>query len=160
VIGATCPDEGLLLPAAIAVEALGLPGPSAEAVAACRDKKLSRERLTAAGLPQPRHSTASSPEELAEVAADLGYPVVLKPRALGGSAGVIKVSNPDEVASAYAVATAAGYPGIEHSANVVVEQYLEGPEISIDGSMFGLHDRAQGAGRAALLRGDRPCGDR
>jgi hypothetical protein len=136
VIGAFCPDEGLLLPAAIAVEALGLPGAGGDAVAACRDKKLSRERLTAAGLPQPRHSTASSPEELAEVAADLGYPVVLKPRALGGSAGVIKVSKPDEVASAYAVATAASYPGIEHSANVVVEQYLDGPEISIDGSMF------------------------
>ncbi|MBY0441783.1 MAG: ATP-grasp domain-containing protein, partial [Mycobacteriaceae bacterium] len=136
ILGVLCPDEGLLLPAAhIAVE-LGLPGASIEAVRACRDKKLSRRLFTDAGLLQPRHTSVSSPSELHEVVAEYGLPIVLKPRPFGSSRGVVKVEDPDQLDRAFAITAAARYPGIDEFPDIVVEEYLAGPEISVDGSII------------------------
>src|SRR5262245_11588752 len=47
-------DEGRVLQSAKVAEALGLPGGDPGMVMRCRDKHLTREALTAAGVPQPR----------------------------------------------------------------------------------------------------------
>jgi biotin carboxylase len=135
VAGVMCPDEGLLLPAAHVVAELGLPGATVDAVRACRDKKRSRALMTAAGLLQPRHTSVTSAAELFAVTREFGFPVVLKPRALGASSGVVKVTGPDQVEKAFAVTSAAHYPGVERYPDIVVEEFLEGPEISVDGSV-------------------------
>jgi biotin carboxylase len=133
VAGVLCWDEALVLSAAHAVEALGLPGMSIDAVAACRDKHQTRTRLAAAGVPQARSCTASSVEEARRVADELGYPVVLKPRGLGQSRGVVRVDNARRMAAAFAEATSAGYPGVPTYPDLLVEEYLDGPEVSVDG---------------------------
>jgi biotin carboxylase len=135
-IGMFCPDEGTLLSAAHVTEMLGVPGMSVDTVLGCRDKKLSRARLTQAGVRQPQFATVRSAEEALAAAERLEYPVVLKPRTLGSSLGVVKVSGPQEMADAFAVTTSAVYPGVHVPDDYIIEQYLDGPEISIDGAVF------------------------
>jgi biotin carboxylase len=135
VVGVMCPDEGLLLPAAHVVADLGVPGASIDAVRACRDKKRSRRLMTDAGLLQPRHTTVRSAGELHAVIDEFGLPLVLKPRALGASSGVVKVTSREHAEEFYAITAAAHYPGVERHPDIVVEEFLDGPEISVDGSV-------------------------
>ena len=134
VVGVLCYDEALILPAAHVAAALGLPGMAPEAVERCRDKRKTRATLAAAGLPQPRSVAVSSIDEARSVATSIGYPLVLKPRALGASQGVIKVDDISQLEAAFRVASSASYPGVPtYAEGVLVEAYLDGPEISIDG---------------------------
>ena len=67
----------------------------------CRDKFLMKQRLQAAGLPVPRFGAFKSLAELRALAADFGYPLVIKPRELAGSVGVIKVERAADLEVAY-----------------------------------------------------------
>lgn len=133
VAGLVCWDERLVEVASVVGEALGLPTMPAAAVRACRDKGLSRQLLTRAGLRQPRSVAAGSEADARRVAAELGYPVVVKPRNLGGSLGVVRAEGPDALGQAFATTSAARLPGVPTPPDVLVEQYLPGPEISVDG---------------------------
>lgn len=134
VIGAFSYDDALLSPTAQIVEALGLPGPTVDAVENCRDKHRSREALRAAGLPQPRSAPVATLEDATAAAEAFGYPVVLKPKGRGASVGVVRVDGPHDLPDGYGVAerssrgTNPAYDG-----GVLVEEMLRGPEISVDG---------------------------
>ncbi|HEY3611972.1 MAG TPA: ATP-grasp domain-containing protein [Pseudonocardiaceae bacterium] len=133
VAGVFCYDEGLVWPAAAVSTALGLPGNAPEVIAACRDKNATRVALAAAGVPQPLSIGVHSLDEALTAAEKIGFPVVLKPRGLAGSMGVKLATNGDEVTAAYAAATAVSYPGVPvFEMSVLVEEYVDGPEISID----------------------------
>jgi biotin carboxylase len=137
VAGVFCYDEGLVWPAAHVSEALGLTGNHPEAIWACRDKKATRARLAAAGVPQPLSIAVGSLAEAGEAAGEIGYPVVLKPRGLAGSKGVCRADGPADLAGAYAAARAAFYPGVPvYDEGVLVEDFIAGPEISIDSVFF------------------------
>ncbi|MBA3772370.1 MAG: ATP-grasp domain-containing protein [Ramlibacter sp.] len=71
------------------------------AVDCCRDKFVMKEVLSAAGLPVPRFSAFSTLEELQAVAGRIGFPLVIKPRELTGSLGVVKVPDANALADAY-----------------------------------------------------------
>jgi biotin carboxylase len=74
-----------------------------------------------------------SVEQAAQAARSIGYPVILKPRALGASFGVVGVDGPDELAQGYDIARAAEEDGVPYfDEGVLVEEYLTGPEISVD----------------------------
>jgi len=138
VAGVLCYDEGLVWPAAHASTALGLTGSSPEAIRLCRDKRGTRERLDEAGIGQPRSICVADLDQARAAAGEIGYPVVLKPRGLAGSKGVSLVDGPSEIEAGYAAARAASYPGVPvYSAGVLVEEYLDGPEISIDAAFHG-----------------------
>lgn len=126
-------NEAMIWPAACVAEALGLPGPAPTAVWRCRDKALTRAALTAHGVPTPGAGTAADFGRALELAAAIGYPVVCKPRALGGSVGVRRADGPDELAAAFEAATAE-LPDVPQrfEESVLVEAYLDGPEISVD----------------------------
>lgn len=132
--GVLCYDELSLVPAAGAARALGLPGSSPEAIAACRDKHRGRRLLTDAGVAQPASVAVSTLEEALEAAASIGYPVVIKPRALAGGNGVIRIDGPDGLKEHFAVTAQANFGDStrykEHG--VLVEECMTGPEISID----------------------------
>jgi biotin carboxylase len=129
-------DEARVLQAAKVAAALGLPGGDPDMVLRCRDKHLTRQALTATGVPQPESVLVTGPDEARAVAEAVGYPVVLKPRALAASLGVIRVDTPEELAAQFAFARDTTVPGAwEYDDVVLVEEFLTGPEISVDSAV-------------------------
>ncbi|MEU2913550.1 ATP-grasp domain-containing protein [Streptomyces massasporeus] len=132
--GVFCFSEALVEPAAALVEEFGLSGMGSEAVRNCRDKSRTRTLLASSGVGQPRSAAVSSYDEAARAADEFGFPLVLKPRGLAGSLGVVLVPEPAGLFDAYREAAAPNYPGVPtFEASVLVEEYADGPEISVDG---------------------------
>ncbi|KAA2267049.1 ATP-grasp domain-containing protein [Solihabitans fulvus] len=134
--GVLCWDELRTVQTAEVARGLGLPGGHPEATNRCRDKHLTRRALAEAGVPQAESVLVADLAEATAAAASLGYPVVLKPRALGASIGVVKVSTRDELAAAYPMSRDATEPGAPRfEIGVLVEEFLVGEEISVDSSV-------------------------
>ncbi|MFC4031265.1 acetyl-CoA carboxylase biotin carboxylase subunit family protein [Streptomyces polygonati] len=135
-VGLICWDEPLVLDAGLLAAEFGLPGLSARGVRGCRDKELTRTELTAAGLHQPRFALTTTVEQARAAAERIGYPVVLKPRAMGASIGVVFAADRAELDAAFDIALSASHvdPG-PYRASAVVEEYAPGPEISVDGAV-------------------------
>jgi acetyl-CoA carboxylase biotin carboxylase subunit len=103
-------------------------GPSPEAVTAMGDKTEARKRATAAGVPvvPGTQDPLADAAEARRVAAEVGYPVLLKAAAGGGGKGMRIVRSEDEIERAFEAA------GNEAQAafgdrSVYVEKFLEGP---------------------------------
>ncbi|HEY8472064.1 MAG TPA: ATP-grasp domain-containing protein [Natronosporangium sp.] len=129
-------DEARVLQCAKVAAALGLPGGDPEAIMRCRDKHRTREALAAAGVPQPASVLVSTAEEALAAADRIGYPVVLKPRALAASLGVVRVDTPDELAERFEFARDTTVPGAwQYDAAALVEEYLPDPEVSVDSAV-------------------------
>lgn len=103
-------------------------GPPAEAIEAMGDKITSRRNAEAYGVPTVPGITdpVNSVEEIADIAARFGYPVVVKAAHGGGGKGLRVVQSEDEVAEAFEGARreADAYFG---NPEVYVEKYLERP---------------------------------
>jgi biotin carboxylase len=125
--------------AAEVAAALGLPHSSVPAVQACRDKLLSRQLLAAAGVPSARSIPVRSLADAQAAADEIGYPVVVKPRALAGSLGVTLVATAAELERAFALAADSRLDGVDEQAEagLLIEQYLDGPQISVECASFG-----------------------
>ncbi len=91
-------------------EAAGLAfvGPTAGQLRAMGDKSLARATMKSLGMPIIPGSDApvSSGDEAARVAEAIGYPILLKAVAGGGGKGMRRVDRPEELAEAFANATA------------------------------------------------------
>ncbi|GHH45232.1 ATP-grasp domain-containing protein [Streptomyces candidus] len=136
--GVICWDETWILQAAHMAAALGLPG-DPEAVERCRDKHRTRQALDARGVPQPGSRLASDPDDALTAARDIGFPVVLKPRALAGSFGVVRANSERELREFVAFTGGSGARAPElptHERNILVEEYADGQEISVDCVVF------------------------
>lgn len=79
----------------------GLPGPSPDSVALCRDKYRLRQWLDANGLGTVRYRLARNKSDSLEALAALGAPVVVKPRGGSGSIAVMLCSSADDLEQAY-----------------------------------------------------------
>jgi hypothetical protein len=128
--GVLCWDEASVIAAAQVSDALGLPGADADMVLRCQDKHRTRQLLHAAGVPQPESILVETVEQAVEAATEIGYPVVLKPRDPAASMGVVLVSSEAELREQFALAGDSTRSGTEVS--VLVEEYADGPEISVD----------------------------
>jgi len=124
-------DDAGVMVAAMAARALGLPHNPIEAVAATRDKREMRSLLAAAGVPQPRYAVAFDAGEAVTAAADVGFPVVLKPMSLSASRGVIRADDPS---GARRAAERIGVILDEAGATwpILVEEYLAGDEVAVE----------------------------
>ncbi|WP_457031718.1 ATP-grasp domain-containing protein [Kitasatospora sp. P5_F3] len=143
VVGVACYDEPLVMPAAELAAEFGVPGLGIEGVQGCRDKHRTRSLLSAAGLPQPGFELTDTLEQARAVAERIGYPVVVKPRALGASMGVVLAADEAQLDQAYLVASNASLVGDEpFRGGAIVEGYAVGPEISIDGVVHNGEYRA------------------
>ncbi len=125
-------DELVVEECAAAAAALGLPAMSPDATALCRDKLATRRRLADAGLGSARFRHVHDVAGARAAAAALGYPVVVKPRSLAGSAGVVLAADDDELVAAVAEVLGARYSTLPVRAGVLVEELLVGPEVSVD----------------------------
>ncbi|MFB7645685.1 ATP-grasp domain-containing protein [Streptomyces sp. NPDC056084] len=124
-------DEWHLVPTARLARALGLSSPSVEVMRACRNKATARTLFARHGVPSAASMKARTLLEAGLVTMTLGYPAVIKPAASAGSIGVIRLDRPEELPAAFAFASAGAGRSREDTA-VLVEEYLDGPEISIE----------------------------
>jgi biotin carboxylase len=124
-------DEWHLVPTARLARAFGLPSNSVEAMRACRNKAAARTLFARHGVPSAASMKARTLLEAERATTTLGYPAVIKPAALAGSIGVIRVDRPEELPAAFAFASA-GASRSREDASVLVEEYLDGPEVSVE----------------------------
>ncbi|QMU74071.1 ATP-grasp domain-containing protein [Streptacidiphilus sp. P02-A3a] len=125
-------DEVLLEATAEAARRLGLPHMSPTAVRNCRDKLSTRRLLRDADVAGIRFAHVQGQEQALREAEAIGYPVVVKPRALAGSVGVVIAQDADELRAVYHHASDAAYPGINALDGLLLEEFLDGPEVSVD----------------------------
>ena len=152
-------DTPMLILAAVVAARMGLPHNPVDAVIAATDKAAQRHRWAAAQVAQPAFrvvppaaqrpdcTAAQRPDGTAEAAvrqaaAEVGCPCVVKACSLSASQGVLRADDPaGAVAAARRIRQvlaaaapsgrcAAGRPADEP---LLVEEYVPGPELSIDG---------------------------
>jgi biotin carboxylase len=114
---------------------LGLPGLAVASIEALRDKGVMRERARAAGLRVPRYAEAADADGLAAAGLRVGFPAVLKPSRSAGSVHVSRVDGPEELRRAYAwlLADTRTDLGRRLDGRVLLEEYVPGPEVSVEG---------------------------
>ncbi|WP_433607152.1 ATP-grasp domain-containing protein [Dactylosporangium sp. CA-139114] len=117
--------DGVLPAVAACTERLGAPGNGPELVALVRNKDDCRLALAAAGFAQPAVRRCTSAEEAAAFLAASDGPWVVKPRDGMGSEGVTKVTGPADLPAALA--------GLPDPGLFLVEEFVDGPECSVEG---------------------------
>jgi len=115
-----------VLPAAAIASRLGLRTIGEETARACTDKVEMRRRWMRAGLPVLPHAVSTEPAEAARAAESLGLPVVVKPPDNAAQRGVQRVDDP-----AHLEAAAAEALRCSPSRRILVERYVEGPEVAV-----------------------------
>lgn len=139
-----------------AVEAAGLAfvGPAPETLASLGDKLEARATATAAGVPivpgmfEPLPTgDEAAVERIGELAADIGYPLLIKAAAGGGGRGMRRVDEPAELAAAV-VAAARESEQAFGDGSVYLERLVEGGrhiEVQLlgdsDGNIVALGER-------------------
>ena len=128
-------DDLAIEVAARTAAALGLPHNPVSAVRAARRKDLSREALRDAGLPVPRFKCLDLGESLEPQLEDVDFPCVVKPLAMAASRGVVRVDSREELLAVLPriAAIAAEAPVPEERGRVLVESFLPGVEIAVEG---------------------------
>ncbi|MFH8565763.1 ATP-grasp domain-containing protein [Streptomyces sp. NPDC017988] len=121
-----------------AARELGLTGLTEQAAAVVRDKRSMRRRLLDAGLGVPGFAVVDVPDAWTD-ALSLRFPVVVKPANGHSSLGVIRVDDKDDleqaVARTWKLIETHHLGAADVSApetGVLVEEYLDGPEVSAE----------------------------
>jgi biotin carboxylase len=131
-------DDAATVIAARACAALGLSHNAPEAAAAARDKYLLRLALARAGVPGARFQVCHTDDDPEAVAATITYPCVVKPTCLSGSQGVIRADDRAQFVEAFRrsraiVLATGGDPGIGGASRLLVEEYIPGEEVVLEG---------------------------
>ena len=116
-------DKPLVMMARIA-EKYGFPFYSIETAQWSTDKFQMKQRFMEGGVPCAKGRLVKSVEETA----DMVYPVIVKPRDNSGSRGVKLCRSKEELAASMSEAFE-----VSKLDTVLVEEYIEGPEYSIEG---------------------------
>lgn len=121
------PEVPLVNGAADAVRAIGIPvfGPSKAAAQLEGSKDFAKGVMRDAGVPTAHSYTCTTEAEIVKALDEFGAPYVVKDDGLAAGKGVV-VTNDRDVALKHALACD----------RVVIEEYLDGPEISL----FGISD--------------------
>jgi hypothetical protein len=102
---------------------LGVAGPRPEDVLRVRDKVLMKSLVAAAGLRVPRFIAVDRAEDVRAFVAEVGFPVVLKPRDGADSQGIVLVH------TAVALEAVLAAPLVNH----VCEEFITGVMFQVDG---------------------------
>jgi biotin carboxylase len=133
VAAVTSSSEYFVAIASEVARSLGLPHPDPAAVQSCRNKGIQRSTLRAAGLPGPDFAVAGTAEQAVAAALRIGLPVVVKPTAGSGSIGVRRCDDAGQVGDAATwILAEPAVAGLAAQNGVLVEQYLAGPEYSVE----------------------------
>jgi biotin carboxylase len=130
--GVLCVAADAPVTAAKVAERLGLPGlPVHVAELAC-DKLAMKKCFRAAGVAVPWFQEIVTPQELQRIAVERGRDLVIKPVDSRGSRGVQRVAKVEDLTKAFQLAQS-----YSPTQRVMVEQYLEGPQISTESVVTG-----------------------
>lgn len=135
-------DQETTVLAARAAQALNLPHNPPDAVMAAGDKYRFRAALANSGLNVPRFTRHSRDEDARRAARQATYPCVLKPLALSAGRGVIRADDEASFVAAFQRIDAilaspdAAQPG-DAGDYILVEDYIPGAEISLEGLLEG-----------------------
>lgn len=112
---------------AAVARAFDLPGISIEAAGLSADKMGMKQRFEEAAVPIPWFQEISSATDLHNIARKKGFPIVIKPVDSRGARGVLRLTEAIDFAWAFEHAVS-----FSPSGRVMVEEYLEGPQISTE----------------------------
>lgn len=111
--------------------ALGVPGPDVRTADLFRDKARMKDELRRHGLPCARHAVIRSLEDARAFAAEVGFPLVVKPPAGMGCKATWRIRGGDELSAAVgALHASAQHP-------CVAEEFLRGREYSFETITIG-----------------------
>ncbi len=119
-----CTIEAHMLPTARVRAAAGIPGLSVEQVTLCRDKFHMKQFLRERGIPCAKNAAVSTLDEARRAAADIGYPIIVKPRDGAGAYGTSKCNDAGELDAAL-VELGIGGP---RKISVALEEFMSGHE--------------------------------
>ncbi len=108
------------------LECAGIPytGSGILASALAMDKLRTKQVWHSLGLPTPRHAVLSSKADCEAAAAELGFPLIVKPAHEGSSIGMAKVDSVEALLKAWQDAA-------RYDSQVLVEQWIAGPEFTV-----------------------------
>ena len=108
------------------LECLGIPytGSGVLASALAMDKLRTKQVWQSLGLPTPRHAALATEDDCRRAAAELGFPLMVKPAHEGSSIGMAKVDSLEALVSAWREAS-------RFDSQVLVEQWIKGPEFTV-----------------------------
>ncbi|SDH53772.1 D-alanine-D-alanine ligase [Pseudomonas flavescens] len=108
------------------LECAGIPytGSGILASALAMDKLRTKQVWQSLGLSTPRHAVLASAEDCRRAAAELGFPLIVKPAHEGSSIGMAKVADVEALIAAWQDAAV-------YDSQVMVEQWIHGPEFTI-----------------------------
>jgi len=121
--------EQLQVPVAMVREHLGIPGMDPVTARNFRDKAQMKTVLEAAGVPCARHRLAGSPDDAASFAAEVGFPLVVKPPAGAGAKSTFRLDDPGDLQTWLEMAP----PSPDRPS--LMEEFLTGEEGSYDSVM-------------------------
>jgi formate-dependent phosphoribosylglycinamide formyltransferase (GAR transformylase) len=128
--------EAHTMAAAQVREACTIPGTSVRTAWLCRDKPSMKEALREAGVPTAASAAVDSAAQARAFAAQVGYPLILKPRSGAGASGTVRVD--DEAGLDHAL----GVFGGQGTDSIAIEEFIEGHE--------GFYDTVTVNGQVAL----------
>ena len=129
--------EAHVFAAARVREECGIPGTSTRTTFLCRDKPAMKEVLREGGVPCAESLGSGHAGEIRAFASQIGYPVVVKPRAAAGASGTYRADGESELNQILE------YTGVGRGAEVAVEEFVEGHEAFYDTLTVGgeiVHD--------------------
>ncbi len=134
----TCPINGVLTvgtdasqTVAAVANALDLPGIPFEVAERATDKIKMRRRLKQFNVPIPEFRPIWTLEEGQAVLDELSLPLVIKPCDNMGARGVRKIEQKEDLIPAFKEAKEASISG-----NLILEEFMEGPELSLDAIIY------------------------
>jgi biotin carboxylase len=129
--GVLCLAADIPVTVARIAAALGLPGISVESACLSMDKLAMKDRFAANGIAIPWFRPVSSSEELKAVVRERGALLVVKPVDSRGARGVLRLLPDVDIDWAFAFAR-----GFSPTGRVMVEEFLDGPQVSTETIML------------------------
>ncbi len=123
--------EELQVPLGEVRETLGITGMASGTARNFRDKARMKDVLQAAGLPCARHRLVRRPDEALAFAAEIGFPLIVKPTAGSGSRSTFRVDDDGQLRDVLAL------DDIAPPAEMMIEEFITGEEHSFDSVFLG-----------------------
>ncbi len=129
--GVMCIASDVPLTVASVAHALGLPGISIETAQLASDKLAMKDRFVEEGISVPWFCRVDSVSHLRRILSENGFPVVFKPVDSRGARGVLRLTESIDLDWTYEHSVS-----FSPSGRVMVEEYLDGPQISTESAII------------------------